>query len=75
MKRSVDTYQHRTIQDCAVWLFREFKPGGIDAPDVIHVYDFEKFQTVDEVFVAWSEANEISKNLKKADPFALPKPQ
>lgn len=67
-KRCVDTYQHKTVQDAAEWLFN-FCPPGLNADHrgskVIHEIDFEQFKTIDEVWEAWREADEVSKQVAR----------
>lgn len=65
-KRCLDTYQHKTVQDAAKWLFN-FCPPGLNADHrgskVVHEIDFEQFETVDAVWEAWREADRISKEV------------
>lgn len=67
-KRCLDTYQHRTIQDAAMWRFETFPPGinsDHRGSKVVHEIDFEKLQTMDDVSQAWIEADRISREVAK----------
>jgi hypothetical protein len=52
-RRCLDTYQHKTIQDAARWIFASFR---VDSPTLIHVMDFENMRSMQDVRDAWKEA-------------------
>lgn len=71
--RCLDTYQHKTIQDAAEWIFKNFDPGmGTSATHTEHQIDLEKLTTMDAVRRAWSEANAISEQIEADKIQALP---
>ncbi|MBI1302067.1 MAG: hypothetical protein GC137_10520 [Alphaproteobacteria bacterium] len=72
-QRCLDTYQHKTIQDGAAYLFRNFDTNVLGSGvKVGHQIDFEKFTTMDEVFRAWSEANDATKQITSETTHAMP---
>lgn len=71
--RCLDTYQHKTIQDAARWVFRNFDPNmGSYNAYTVHKIDFEKFTTIEQVNRAWSEANKISEQINAEKAGSLP---
>ncbi len=66
-------YQHKTVQDAAHWVFKNFDPNSFfSARRVEHIFNFESFKTIDEVNQAWSRANEICEQLEAEEKCSLP---
>lgn len=72
--RCLDTYQHKTVQDCAEWLFNGgFKPDNfVTTQTDIHQIDFEKFQTLKEVKEEWARVHDEKKQQDAENRYSLP---
>ena len=64
--------EHPTIGEYARSLFKVFKPGVFESNHLVHLIDYDRFQTLEEVAAAWSEANEISKQAAAEKRGSLP---
>ena len=72
-KRCLTSYQHKTIQDAAKWVFKNFNPDMASIKThTIHLVDFESFTTMDEISQAWHSANDASKRTEAEHTLNLP---
>ena len=73
-RRCLDTYQHKTIQDAAEWMFKTFAPsdGTIEGHGLVHDIDFETLTTIEEVREAWATARKLSEQLDAEKRLSMP---